>query len=321
MIEKHKIFKNEKRGPKQAPAAHQLMVLLKFLGTEGSGGSNLDLRNLFKIGRGSAENYKQRAAIAILSLKGRYYNWPDQEEQKLIANRMLNDYGIPNCVMIVDGTMNELFFQPETEDAADYSGQKYKYALSTLIFNDNKKRIRYYLAGWPGSAHDNRIVWNSKIYKDPNSYLSEIEYIIGDSAFEPMPFLVPVFKKSPNESLTPLKEYFNSVISKPRVTSENTIGIWKGRFPWLRKIRMKVNKNKNSLKRILAFIEVTVILHNFLIDENDVIPDDWIDDEDDASSDDETVSESNNILNQPVPKNAKKDLRQKQILAYLVNKL
>ena len=72
------------------------MVLLTFLGTEGSDGSNLDLRKLFKIGRGSAENYKQRAAIAISSLKGRYYNWPDQEERKLIANRMLNDYGTGN---------------------------------------------------------------------------------------------------------------------------------------------------------------------------------------------------------------------------------
>jgi len=42
------------RGRRQAPPAHQLAVLLKYMGTEGTGGSNPDMRNFFHIGRGTA---------------------------------------------------------------------------------------------------------------------------------------------------------------------------------------------------------------------------------------------------------------------------
>jgi hypothetical protein len=66
LIKDHPIFKEEGRKHKpQAPPAHQLMVLLKYLGTEGSGTSNSDLRSMFGIGKGTAEVYKERAVKAI----------------------------------------------------------------------------------------------------------------------------------------------------------------------------------------------------------------------------------------------------------------
>jgi hypothetical protein len=119
LIEDHPVFKQGKRGPPQAPPAHQLMVLLKYLGTQGSGGSNPDLRNLFRFGRGSSDLYKQRACDAILSLSDVYYTWPDEEEKKRISERIRRKYGIPNCVMIADGTLHELAFKPQTDDWAD----------------------------------------------------------------------------------------------------------------------------------------------------------------------------------------------------------
>jgi hypothetical protein len=44
LIKDHEVFSSTDRGRPQAPAAHQLMVLLKYLGTEGSGCSNPDLQ-------------------------------------------------------------------------------------------------------------------------------------------------------------------------------------------------------------------------------------------------------------------------------------
>jgi len=67
--------------------------------------------------------------------------------------------------------------------------------------------------------------------------------------------------------------------------SEHTIGILKGRFPWLRSIRMKITKNKRSLRRILRLLDATIILHNMLLmfKENMDVRD-WIDkDKDDIS--------------------------------------
>ena len=112
--------------------------------------------------------------------------------------------------------------------------------------NDNKKRIRYYLAGFPGSAHDNRILQNTKIAKNPNKYFSPLEYMIGDSGMEADWWMIPAYKKPHKHELPRPKEIFNTELSKPRVLTEHCIGMWKGRFPWLRNIRMKITENTQS---------------------------------------------------------------------------
>jgi hypothetical protein len=316
LIEGHPVFKRGKRGASQAPPAHQLMVLLKYLGTQGTGASNPDLRNLFRFGRGSSDLYKTRACEAILSLSARYYSWPDEDEKEKISERIYRKYGIPNCVMIADGTLHELAFKPETDDWADYHGRKHAFSISTLVLNDDQRKIRYFLAGWPGSAHDNRIFRNSTIYKNPEQYFSEIEFMIGDSAFEPTEFMVSAFKKI-GVTAAMAKEIFNDTIARPRVISEHTIGIWKGRFPWLRSIRMRITRDRQSMINILTMIQVSVILHNFLMEENEP---DLIDDNASETSAIDVGDPRDDLLFRAVPADAHKDLRRKQLLSLLMNR-
>ena len=68
LIKDHKVFKKKKRGKTQTPVEYQLMAFLKYVGTEGSGCSNPDLRNVFRAGRGTFEDYKDRVVTAIRSL-------------------------------------------------------------------------------------------------------------------------------------------------------------------------------------------------------------------------------------------------------------
>jgi hypothetical protein len=59
LIKDHPVFTNNQGvGREQTVPEHQLMVLLKFLGTEGSGASNPDLRSVFFVGRGTSELFK-----------------------------------------------------------------------------------------------------------------------------------------------------------------------------------------------------------------------------------------------------------------------
>ena len=85
LIKNHEVFNcastSKKKGRKQAPVAHQLMVFLKFLGTEGSGGSNSNQRHVFSIGYGTAAVYRKRVTKAVLSLREPYVFWPDEEER------------------------------------------------------------------------------------------------------------------------------------------------------------------------------------------------------------------------------------------------
>jgi DDE superfamily endonuclease len=81
----------------------------------------------------------------------------------------------------------------EAEAAQDYSGRKYGYSITTMIICDHNRRIRHYLSGFPGSAHDNSRVYKAtKLATNPKKFFSEREYCIGDSAFENSPHMVSI---------------------------------------------------------------------------------------------------------------------------------
>ena len=122
-------------------------------------------------------------------------------------------------------------FEPETIDAPDYSGRKYGYSLSTMIFSDHKRRIRHYLAGYPGSAHDSRIFKVTQVALNPGSHFEP--YCIGDSAFEDSWFMVSAYKKPKEIAIPEAHEKFNNKMARLRIISEHCIGLLKGRFPWL----------------------------------------------------------------------------------------
>ncbi|KAL7571872.1 hypothetical protein ACA910_002944 [Epithemia clementina (nom. ined.)] len=141
------------------------------------------------------------------------------------------------------------------------------------------------------------------------------QYILGDSAYELLPFVISAFKKPQGHQISHEKENFNQALSKPHVLPEHTIGIWKGCFPWLRWMRLKITNDPFSVQKILDYILCTVILHNFLIERKDKIPDEWIelyDNEDVGLSlpDDDPV-------NVPINANLPNDFRRQQILYYM----
>jgi hypothetical protein len=323
-IKDHEVFHHSwrhlrrKKGRRQAPPAHQLMVFLKFLGTEGSGNSNANQRHTFRIGYGTAEKYRNRVTKAITSLRGEFLYWPDANERNRISREIFEKYNFPHCVLLLDGTLFELAFEPQTEDAPDYSGRKYGYSLSTLIFCDHKKMIRYYLSGYPGSAHDNRIYKGTAVKQHPNQFFSPMQYVVGDSAFENDQHMVSAFKKLPNRQLCRDEELFNTQLAKLRIISEHCIGMLKGRFPWLRSIRLTITEEKKSLRKILQLIDATIILHNMLITFGESEIEEWIDFDDFSDLDEfeRAPYEEGDELNSGIPPWAPRDTRRTQLLNY-----
>jgi hypothetical protein len=315
-IKNDRIFK-WKTGRKQAPVELQLGVLLSFLGTQGEGGSNPKLRSFYRMGRGTVSLYKRRAATAIRrQLRSAAIKWPDEEERHRLASLFLQEYNFPNCIGLVDGTLFQLFFRPTTDDFADYSGRKYPFSICCMIVCDAERRIIAYLAGWPGSCHDDRVFKKMKLYSDPEGHFDLNQYLLGDSAFENRWFIVAAYKKPAGTSIPREHEEFNTAMSSPRVLSEHCIGILKGRFPWLREIRTVI-KGKKDLKRILAYIDVCVILHNLLVKSK--VPDEW-DTTDDFSDIDDAARaplDNDDELNLAVPAGASGDRRRHQLMCYI----
>jgi DDE superfamily endonuclease len=234
--------------------------------------------------------------------------------------KIQSKYDFPHCVGIADGTLFPLAFEPQTEDAPDYSGRKYGYSLSTMIICDHTRRVRHYLAGYPGSAHDNRIFKATKLASNPNEFFDAMQYIIGDSAFENSWFMVSAFKKPRDETIPKNQESFNEKLAKLRIVSEHCIGILKGRFPWLRSIRLPITEEKKSIIRILKLLEATIILHNMLIQFKEEERKEWIIEEDDYSAVDDAdrVPELSptDVLNQAIADGAAKDERRRRLMYY-----
>ena len=100
------------------------MVLLKYVGIEGAGASNLNQRQTFGVGYGTAELYRRRVTIALRSYAAQLIKWPDAKERRHISGEIQAKFDFPHCVGIADGTLFPLAFEPQTEDAPDYSGRK-----------------------------------------------------------------------------------------------------------------------------------------------------------------------------------------------------
>jgi len=176
---------------------------------------------------------------------------------------MEDRFGFPKCVGVIDGTLLPLEFRP-TLFGENYFTRKGSYAVQMLIISDPHSRIMYYNAGGPGSVHDNRVWVTCVIGREPEKFFSRSEYVLGDSAFSSCLHLVSCFKASAGQTLEANKEAFNILVARPRVRSEHCIGVMKGRFPWMRKIRILI-KSKEDMEVILSYVKAVVILHNLCI--------------------------------------------------------
>lgn len=306
------------RGRRQRPVEYQVLTTLKALGSEGTASSNPNLRDVFGTGRGTNTVYIRRVVHALLARRDDFVSWPDEDERKDIARRIEDLTSLPNCVGIVDGTLFPLAFRPQTADAADYKGRKHLYTLSSIIVCDDQRLIRYYVAGWPGSTHDNRIARNTKMWNDPLNYFNHNEYIMGDSAFENHWFVVSAFTSPPGSNMPREQSCFNTCLSRARVISEHTIGLLKGRFPWLRSIRNTLSNNPSTLRQILSYIDACVILHNFLVQRGLAeAGEDWEEDDDITEMDLYERLPDDDELMMPVPAGVDGDFRRRQLLYYL----
>ena len=319
LIEGDTVFQPRMTGRHQRPVAYQLMVFLFYIGMEGTGANNTGQRVTFGVSSGVAQVYRERVTSAILGLSNKFLYWPDAKERQKISYEINVLYNFAHCVAIADGTLFPLAFEPETNDAPDYSGRKYGYSLSTLIVCDHKRRIRHFLAGYPGSAHDNRVFGESQLATNPLNFFDLNQYLLGDSAFENRWFVVSSFKKLPKQELAWMEQRFNKKLASLRIISEHCIGMLKGRFPWLRSIRMRITPDDKSLKKILRLIKATIVLHNILIHfGDDNIDEEWIDYDDFSDLDDweRAPYEQGDVLNAPIPSYGRKDERHQQLLRY-----
>jgi hypothetical protein len=83
-----------KKQRKHFGAELHLLVLLKYMGAEGSA---INLKHGLGIGKGTVMNYLRRAVDAVLSLFSETVFWPDEEERVEISNQIRAAHHFPKC--------------------------------------------------------------------------------------------------------------------------------------------------------------------------------------------------------------------------------
>ena len=123
-------------------------------------------------------------------------------------------YGFHDCIGIIDGTLIILDRKPG-EDFECYYSRKSNYAINCCVICDDKCRVIYFLAGWPGSTHDNWVLRNADFYRNKAKYFNTNEYLLGDSAYSASQIMVQAFKKGRGEANLPIrKEKFNTLLAE-----------------------------------------------------------------------------------------------------------
>ena len=233
------------------------------------------------IGYGSVSNYIEAVITAMLRLKDKVLFWPDINKREEISIQFNRDYSFVNYIGVVDGTIFPLEYKPPL-NREDYYNWKGGYGIHSLVICDDQEQICASTIVWPGSLHDNRVWRRSRFMQNQEVCFNEKQYLLGDSAFHPLNIMVPAFKKLFGRELDNYKSFFKTMLAKPRIKSKHYIGSLKGRFPYLKRIRVLIRRRKDII-RINRILTVASILHNLMLSED--YPDEWIEVEGEQNTD------------------------------------
>lgn len=172
---------------------------------------------------------------------------------------------------IVDGTPVVLCQRPGVDGEVFWT-RKSQYAFNLQLVVDDRKLIRFYQIGWPGSVFDNTVFDKSKVVTKNELYFTEGEYLLADSGYALKPFILTPYKQ-PHASI-PHNRIFNELFSSGRCIVEHANGMLKNRWASLKGVRTQI-KQKSDFEIVNKHVLICLILHNLMLQ----LDDNWETDE------------------------------------------
>ncbi|KAI4471963.1 hypothetical protein MML48_1g00799 [Holotrichia oblita] len=188
-----------------------------------------------------------------------HIKWPNQSASAIISDHFHAKQGLSDVIGAIDGCHISIK-KPRGEIV--YCNRKGFTSIILQAVCDDKKQFLDVFCGEPGSMHDARVLRRSDLYaKASRDGLPAGRYLLGDSAYPNLPWLVTPFRGTGH--LTAQQRQFNYKHSSSRIVIENTFGMLKGRFR-----RLKYFENIN-IGFIVTAVAAACVLHNICINFND----------------------------------------------------
>ena len=223
------------------------------------------LQELFGLGMSTACTIFIETITAIVhTLKKKFVHFPSAEEYQQISRVFLDDWDFPMCVGALDSTHIPIIAPSDSHN--DYYNRKCFYSIILQGVCDNSGLFWNVDIGFPGKAHDSRVLSNSTLFDQAengqlfppvtqNIHGRDILYVlVGDAAYPLKTWLMKPFRENIN---TPGDEKnFNYRLSRARIIIECAFGKLKGRW------RALMKRCDSHVSIMPTVVMACVILHN-----------------------------------------------------------
>ncbi|KAG5893979.1 hypothetical protein JTB14_006582 [Gonioctena quinquepunctata] len=242
-------------------------TLLMTLWWLGKGEVLLSVADRFNISLSAVHKGTELVLHLILNLLEKYIVWPNEEELTSIEVGFQDRAGFPGVIGAIDCC--NIKFKAPAEHQDSYTDRKMQHSIKLQGIVISHKIFTNIMVGFPGSAHDSRVLNNSGIFIDIEQngqyrkYFPLDDYhIVGDSAYPLKKWLMKPYTW--NGALNDSKRRFNNALSRTRIVVEHTFGLLKSRW------RILGYVNVNSVEKAVKIITACCILHNFCYINNDL---------------------------------------------------
>lgn len=250
---------------------HHLEVLM-FVHWLAHGISYVLTTHAFDIPKSTVHRAVHKIARRIRKAKNRVICFPPENTLEEVGRgfaRLARHECFSKAVGAIDGS--HIRIKPPKKNKKCYYNYKSFHSIQLQAICDSEGKFLDIFVGYPGSAHDTRILRNSPVYHK-SLYPPPGYFLLGDAGYpcidQPIPIIVP-FKKPPHGPMPPMHVRFNKMHGRARCIIESTFGRMKGRW---RATLFKALEVRPGFVSEIAL--ACAFLHNMCLANGDILDED-----------------------------------------------
>lgn len=179
----------------------------------------------FNVSKGSFHKSMNRTGSALVRIMPDTTRWPCSAINK--TARMFSERSqFQNVYGAIDGSHIHITAPKHFHQA--YFNRKGFYSIVLLVSCDSNMSFNYVWTGNPGSTHDSTVLRSSDLFSNCNEKIPQGFYLLGDSGFPLLRWLITIFKDHGN--LSHQQKVFNKTHSKCLEVIKPAFGLLKSRF-------------------------------------------------------------------------------------------
>lgn len=216
------------------------------------------VENMYGISPASVVKVTNKFTRRVGRLAEAHIVWRDAVKRQELASYAWSTFGFRGCVGSVEGTTIPLAYAPSYQPWTFWDRHD-NYSMHLLVATDHQRNIRSATLGFTGAAGDALVQRHAERERQPQLHFSHLEHLLGDKGMDRTAHVACPYKGEAAKTTENVN--FNFQLARLRVIAEDVIGLLKGRWESLRKLRTQI-AGERDFKLAMAWIIACCVLHN-----------------------------------------------------------